>query len=287
MTIPRSWTVVEKQRSVPQILAVARPSALDARFKVGAIFAFAAWVMVCYSLCHSIKHYRQRIKALIEPAFNVNNSPTSPSLGIIISAVTVGYLIAATWIWSISPLNARVPNTWLFGAGYAPALLIIIVYNILGHFQTNDDKALSMQRQHRERTIDGALGIDRSVQKLSWWSKMSGDRHIDLTPGERLRHLTSEIGGGPATMRKIDEALEMKTLRNELMENEERERNHDGKKTRNKPAYFVRGSSMLQPDTPVAGAKRRGSVAESSDGSETSARSLRVKPQVVRSMLDV
>lgn len=287
MTIPRSWTAVEKQRSVPQILAVARPSALDARFKVGAVFAFAAWVMVCYSFCHSIKHYRQRIKALIEPAFNVNNNPTSPSLGIIISAVTVGYLIAATWIWSISPLNARVPNTWLFGAGYAPALLIIVVYNILGHFQINDDKALSMQRQHRERTIDGALGIDRSVQKLSCWSKMSGDRHIDLTPGKRSRHLTSEIGGGPATMRKIDEALEMKALRNELMENAELERNHDGKKSQNKPAYFVRGSSMLQPATPVSSAKRQGSVTESSDGSEASARSLRVKPQVVRSMLDV
>jgi hypothetical protein len=85
-------------------------------------------------------------------------------------------------------------------------------------------------------------------------------------------------------MKKIDEALEMKALRNELLDDDAGGRNLDGK---GKPAYFVHGSSMLRPDTPLSGAKRRGSVTESSDGSETSARLLQAKPQVVRSMLDV
>jgi hypothetical protein len=218
---------------------------------------------------------------LVEPAVNANNSLTGSYLAVFISAVTVGYLTAATWVWSISPLNAQVSNVWLFGAGYAPVLLIIIVYGILGHFQTNDDKALVMQRQHRERTSAIALGVTHSAQKPSWWSKMSGSRHSDLT---RFHHHTSDIGGGPATMRKIDEALEMKALRNELLDDEAGGRILDGK---GKPAYFVRGSTMLRPDTPPSGAKRRGSLTESSDGSEPSTRLLQAKPQVVRSMLDV
>jgi hypothetical protein len=287
MTIPRSWTAVSLQHSQSQTLTVARPSALDVRFKAGAFFALAAWVIIFYSLHHSIRHYRQRTNTLIEPAVDANNSLTKSFLGISVSAITVGYLIAGTWVWSISPLNAQVSNGWLFGLGYAPALLTIIIYNIFGHINTNDDKALSIQHQHRERAIDQELGIDRSIQKPSWWSKMSGDHHGDLSPEERLRHLTSDIGGGPATSRKVEEALEMKSLRNELVANEEREGRHEGKKNERKPPYFVRGSTMLQPEKPVSGAKRKERVTERSDDSETSAGLLQAKPQVIRSMLDV
>jgi hypothetical protein len=287
MAIPRSWTDIEKQHSPSQVLAVARPAALDVRFKAGGFFVLAAWVVICYSLHHSIKHYRQRTKALIEPNVNSNNSLTKPILGLSVSAVTVGYDIAGTWIWSISPLNAQISNGWLFGLGYAPVLLILIIYNIFGHIHSNDDKALSMQRQHRERAIDQELGIDRSIKRPSWWSKMSGDHHRDLSPEERLRHLTSEIGGGPATSRKVGEALEMKALRNELIANEEIERGREGKKPEREPTYFVRGSTMLQPATPASGAKRKGGVLDSTDSSEASSRSLQAKPQVIRSMLDV
>ena len=287
MAIPRSWSAIEKQRSPTQTLTVARPSALDARFKAGAFFAFAAWSVICYSLQHSIKHYVRRTNALVEPTVTIKNGLAKPLLGISISAVSVGYLVAGTWVWSISPLNATISNGWLFGLGYAPALFIIVIYNIFGHINANDDKALGMQRQRRERDSDRELGIDRMVQKPSWWSKMSGDHHNDLSPEERLRHLTSEIGGGRATMRNIEDALEMKLLKDELSMTENRKRNHEGKATEGKPAYFVRGSTMLEPDSPPTGAKRKGSAADISDGSQSSALSLQTKPQVIRSMLDI
>jgi Protein of unknown function (DUF2434) len=287
MTIPRSWAAIEKQHSPSETLTIARPSALDARFKAGAFFALAAWLIICYSLHHSIRHYRQRTKTLTERAVHANNSPTNSFLGISISAVSVGYSIAGTWVWSISPLNAKVSNGWLFGLGYAPALLIIVIYNIFGHFNMNDDKALVIQRQYRERAIEQELGIDRSTRKPSWWSKMSGDHHGDLAPEERLRHLTSEIGGGPATSRRIGETLEMVSLRNELVANDEYERRQEGTKSDSKPAYFVRGSTMLEPEATVAVAKRKDTDTEASDDSTTSAWSVQAKPQVVRSMLDV
>jgi len=280
MTVPRSWTAIEKQRSPSQTLTIARPSALDARFKAGAFFALAAWSLICYSLHHSIKHYLRRTKSLIEAAVDINNSLAKPFLGISISAVTVGYLIAGSWVWSISPLNAQVSNGWLFGLGYAPALLIIIIHNVFGEITTNDDKALSIQRQHRGRNIDRELGLDRVVQKPSWWSKMSGDHHTDITAEERLRQLTSEIGGGPATTKKVKEAFEMKLLRNELNAKERRKTDHEGKAEETKPEYFVRGSTMLEAESSFVSPKV-------SNTYETSTPLPQAKTQVIRSMLDV
>jgi hypothetical protein len=280
MTVPRSWTAIEKQRSPSQTLTIARPSALDARFKAGAFFALAAWSLICYSLHHSIRHYLRRTKTLIEAAVDINNSLAKPLLGISISAVTVGYLIAGSWVWSISPLNAQVSNGWLFGLGYAPALLIIIIHNVFGEINTNDDKALSIQRQHRGRNIDRELGLDRVVQKPSWWSKMSGDHHTDITAEERLRQLTSEIGGGPATTKKVKEALEMKLLRNELNAKERRKTDHEGKAEETKPEYFVRGSTMLESESSFVSPKV-------SNTYETSTPLPQAKTQVIRSMLDV
>jgi hypothetical protein len=287
MTIPRSWTAIEEQHSPSQTLAVARPAASDVRFKAGGFLALAAWVVIGYSLHHSLKHYRQRAKTLIDPAVNTNNSLRNPILGLCVSAVSVGYVIAGTWVWSVSPLNAEVSNGWLFGLGYAPALLILIICNIIGHIHTNDDKALSMQRHHRERTINQELGIGRSIKKPTWWSKMSGDHHRILSPEERLRRLTYDIGGGPATYKKVEEALELRALRNELTANEGIGRSHEGKNTGRKPAYFVRGSTMLQPETPASGAMRKGSVPDRTDGYKASARSVQAKPQVIRSLLNV
>lgn len=287
MAIPRSWTAVEKQQSPSQAQMIARPSASDVRFKAGGFFALAAWIVTVYSFHHSISHYLPKNQILIEPAVKINNSLVKLLLGLSLSAVTVAYLVAGTWFWPISPLNLQVSTGWFFGLGYAPALLIIVAYNVFGHLQRNDDKALTMLRRGREQAIDQELGIGHAVRKASWWSKMSGQHPTDLTPEDRLRRLPSEIGGGPATTRKVEQALELKALREQLLDNEERGRGHEGKETESKSAYFVRGSSMLRHETPMSNTERHVSVAESSDGSDTSARSLQGNPQYIRSMLDV
>ena len=283
MTIPRSWTAIEKQHSPTQIQTVARPAAQDARFRAGALFAFGAWVVICYSLHHSFSQYKSKVHKLIDPSVAFNNSLTMPFLGILTIAITVGYAIASTWIWSISPVNAHVSNGWLFGLGYAPALLIIITYNIFGFLHSNDDQAMMAQRQHRERTTDRELGIDRASMKPSWWSKIHSDSHAGLSAEERLRHLTSEVGGGPATKRGIDYSLEMKALGKELGANEGRADGDGQKYAEEAVPYFVRGSTMLEPDLPIRG---RRSSAQGSDNSSP-ARSLQANPEVVRSMLDV
>lgn len=283
MTIPRSWTAIEKQHSPSQSETVARPSALDARFKAGALCSFAAWTVICYSLNHSRVHYRPKIYMLIEHPFDVNNSLTKTHLGILITAITVGYTIASAWIWSVSPLNAHASNGWIFGLGYGPAILLIVVYNIFGSVHSNDDQAMMAQRQYRERNIDRELGIDRTTMKPSWWSKMRGDSHGGLSAEERLRQLTSEVGGGPATSRNIDVALEMKYLRTES-DNEDGQSNSNGAKpAEGPPPYFIRGSTMLEPDPSPISAGRSAQDSQNS----SPARSLQAKPQVVRSMLDL
>ena len=283
MIIPRSWTAIEKQHSPSQIETVARPSALDARFKAGSLFAFVAWAVIGYSLRHSIRHYKSNVHILIDGSVSFNNNLMKPVTGMLITAVTVGYTIAGTWIWSVSPLNAQVANGWLFGLGYAPELLIIIVYNVFGFIHTNDDQAMMAQRQHRERSTDRELGIDRVSMKPSWWSKMHGDRHANLSAEERLRNHTSEVGGGPATRKGIDDALEMKLLRKELGTVAEQPDGGQSAPVERAPPYFVRGSTMLEPDLPV---RERGNSAQGSENTSP-ARSLQAKPQVVRSMLDV
>jgi hypothetical protein len=111
---------------------------------------------------------------------------------------------------------------------------------------------------------------------------MSGDHHTDLTAEERLRQLTSEIGGGPATTRKVKEALEMKLLSNELNAKERPKSHHEDKVEETKPAYFVRGSTMLDRESSSASPKVSNTYETS-----TSTPSLQAKTQVVRSMLDV
>jgi hypothetical protein len=139
--------------------------------------------------------------------------PTKLALVILLALVRVGYTIAAAFVWNISPLKYNVQAGWLYGLGYAPVLLIIIVLNIWGYIDPNEDRALIAQRAERTATIDAELGIDRASQKPSWWSKLHGDSHLDAE--QRLRRLVmaapspNAIGGGRATHTKLERAIEM------------------------------------------------------------------------------
>lgn len=200
MTIPRSWSSIEKQRSIQQQADIAAPAGTDARFKVGSILAACAMVVICISLHHSLKHYKPHGSGFFG-AFNTFcvHCPTKLFLTIIVLGIKTAYGIAMAWKWDISIFKYDVEPGWPYGLGYAPALVIIIIFNIAGWFEENEDKRILAQRRSRGRSVDAELGL---TKKPHWWSW--GNREFHLTPEQRLRALTQEVGGPRPTGRTDD-----------------------------------------------------------------------------------
>lgn len=278
MIIPRSWTTLEYQRSLQQQNALAKPSATDSRFKAGSFLAFLAWCTICYSLRHSIHHYKPRNRGQLNRLIGfLKYSPAKLLLTISLLLVVILYDIVSSFVWSVSPLKFDGGAGWMYGLGNAPIFLIVAIYEVWGYLDPNEDRALLKQRAERGRAVDAEL---RLVKKPSWWSKMSGDRH--LTSEQRIKALTTEVGGGRATARNIERAIELGEM--PPLSNPE-----DGNGSGEDP-FRDDGEAQLLGD------RRQHSRAESvadTDGSSGRARSERTlstvasRPQQVRSMLDV
>ncbi|KAI9753601.1 MAG: hypothetical protein M4579_005065 [Chaenotheca gracillima] len=205
MTIPRSWTKIEDQRDINQQNRLAKPVGIDGRFKAGSIFAFLGWCVICYSLRHSIYYYKPRNRGLWR-RFNgfLHFAPTKFMLIIPVALIVVGYDIAIAFDWNISPLKYDANSGWIYGLGYAPVFLVVLIFEIWGYIDENEDQIILEQRRLRGRAADQELGI---VKKPGWWSKRHGEMPMDNEA--RLRALTTEIGGGPATQRNIEQSLEL------------------------------------------------------------------------------
>ena len=317
VTIPRSWTAVQRQGSQYQIQHAARPAATDIRFKIGAIFALNAWCLVLYSLHHNIKCYRLRPygSALTLVGF-LQQAPVKYLLTVPLAALHVAYAVAAAWAWSISPLNISAPVGLLYGFGYGPILLIMVIYNIYGYLESNEDRALIAQRIERERATDAALGVGKASKKPPWWSKINGSgRSHGETSEQRLRALTTEIGGGLATGRHIRNAVEMGYMggrsssggnasMDRLVERppedksgswwwekraEDAETSNGLSKdmTRKSPRY-VRGSSLMESDEMMRESAQEGGSSTTSHRTEHDIPPLQqAEGQAIRSMLDL
>jgi hypothetical protein len=220
LTIPRSWTPIELQRSPEQQEFTARPTATDARFKAAGILAVAGLIVICYSLEHSIYRYCARPSGgLRYRTFYISAAPTKFKMVITILAVRIGYTIASSFEWSISPFKYDVNSGWIYGLGYAPALLIIIILNIYGYLDPNEDQVLIARRAERDQTLNSELGISR--RKPNWWKTSRPDYRPPPTLDEngRLRSLAAEIGGGPPTQRKIENYIQLGTMRTHYLDN--------------------------------------------------------------------
>ena len=210
LTVPRSWTQIEYQRSLEQQSSQAKPAGTDGRFKAGAMFAFLAWCVICYSLRHSIYYYKPQNRGLWNRSKGFLHSvPSKFMLVIPLALVVVGYAAAIAFDWSISPLKYNAPPSWIYGLGYGPILLIVIVFEVYGYIDGNEDRLLIAQRRERGRVVDAELGIRK---KPGWWSKRHGEEAGVMSAEDRLKAMTSELGGGQPTHRNIQRSLEMGTL---------------------------------------------------------------------------
>ena len=276
MVIPQSWTAVQKQNTDWQKEHVAQPIATSARQKAGAVFAMGAWLAICYSLWHSLKHYTH---------MHWRKYPAKLLIIIALLALRLGYGLVSAWNWNISIFQIGVQVGWPFGLGYAPLLLIIAVLEVAGFLEENEDKMIIQQRIERGRSYDEELSI---TKKPSWWQKNFKDRY--MSDEQRLRNMTGEIGGGRATPRRIERNIEMKntTARNgsdgttpedpfqdEILHNGA----NQGSKTSRLQAPRKIGNDAMSDRTDMTGTTLKQDVG---------GRSTQAQPQqMIRSMLDV
>lgn len=209
LVIPRNWGSIEKQRSEEQKWAVAAPTATDNRFKASAFILFMGWLTCVYHLRHSIKHYKERNRGILNRAAGlIKFTPYRFLLIVPISLFVAVFQGITVWKFEWSIMNVEGNRVAIFVGGYAPAILIMIIQIIAGFINPNEDRELIRQRQLRGEENDRELGI---VRKPAWWSRLNGDVHANESMRDRITRNVRELGGGHATAKNIDESVEVRT----------------------------------------------------------------------------
>jgi hypothetical protein len=194
MTVPRNWLPISYQRDQLQTDTYAGPIATDGRFKVGAICLFLSWLVIIYSLRHSIHHYKPRNRGFFNSLLGgIKYTPVRFALVIPIALVIVGYQNAIAWDFAISPLNYHASAAYIYGLGWAPIVFIFLILEIAGYIKPNEDKELIRQRRVRGQLIDAEMGY---TKKPNWWRRLHGDHNLNVQ--ETIAKNVREVKGGAA-----------------------------------------------------------------------------------------
>jgi hypothetical protein len=208
MTIPRAWDPIEAQRSPDQTAEVAEPNATDNRFKAGAFMLFFAWLVICFSLRHSIHHYKPRNRGAFNSTIGfLRYAPIKLLLTISLAFVIVAYSGAIAFDFTMSPLNVQGNDAFIYGLGWAPIALIFLIYEVAGYINPNEDKELIRQRRIRGAEIDAEMGY---TKKPHWWSRLHGDNN--LTVQDAIARNVREVNGLGSTQEYVESGIEMGTL---------------------------------------------------------------------------
>jgi hypothetical protein len=117
----------------------------------------------------------------------------------------VSYAIGCSFDFSISPLNLEVDLGTMYGWGWGSVTLILVVYEIAGYLDPNEDRELIRQRRIRGAEIDQEMGV---TKKPHWWSRLHGDNR-EVGVHEQIARNFGEVGGGRATTKGIESNIEM------------------------------------------------------------------------------
>jgi hypothetical protein len=303
MIVPRSWSAIEKQRSPEQSRLIAQPSATDIRFKVAAFLLFGSWLTTVFSLQHSIKHYKIRNRGLFNLMVGViRYMPAKFLLMIPLSLVMIGYEAAIAFNFSISPLNINTNLGIMYGLGWGVIAAIVVIQEISGYLNPNEDRELIRQRRVRGAEIDQEMGIQK---KPHWWSRLNGPNQ-ELNVHAQIIKNVREIGGGSATARNVERNIEMRIMSKQQDNNKPVEDLETVHRAANLqfPAHImqeetqerftdrpdsVRGRSFLNTkDNEQSQVERHNFIDRSeSKSSSASGATLGAQPQQIRSMLDI
>ncbi|PSR97777.1 hypothetical protein BD289DRAFT_450701 [Coniella lustricola] len=212
LVIPRNWGRIELQRSTQQTLAMAAPSATDGRFKSACFLLFVCWLTIAYHLRHSIKHYRERNRGVVNRTIGlIKFTPYRFQLIVPLALAVVAFQGLAAWEFQYSVFDVTGNRISMFVGGYGPALLIMIIQIVAGFANPNEDKELIRQRRIRGAAADRELGL---VKKPAWWK-----RRQDESMRARIARNVREVGGGRATAANIDRTFETRTRETESENN--------------------------------------------------------------------
>jgi hypothetical protein len=182
MIVPRNWSAIQHQRYPQQTLDEAAPTATDARFKAAAFLLVACWLIIVYSLRHSIKYYCPRNRGVFNRIIGfVRYTPLRFMLLIPLAAALIAYQALVAFHFEYSPLKVDGTKAAIYAGGYTPSLLILYVQALFGFLNPNEDLELQRQRRVRNQALDREMGI---VHKPSWWRRVNGEV---LDPNENMR----------------------------------------------------------------------------------------------------
>lgn len=306
LTIPRPWTSIQKQRSAQQQANMAMPAATDGRFKAASIIAICCVIICCYSLTHSVYRYKECPAGRWRLIFYATSVPAKFVLTIILATIKVAFNIAAAFDFEISPLNVDSSPGYIYGLGYTPVLLVLIIFNIWGYLDPNEDRALIKQRVERGHAQDVELGIEAGKRKPDWWKMIKGEYpHVSGNdPTSRLRAMVDNVAGSGRAKPQdqdpvISQELEMGNIQRGRKKQKEEEQEPRPPKNEaageNRPAAGAAGSgageqrresgNLLSPELqPSRVASQTPSQVTTSSGETLTSQA---PPQKVRSMLDV
>ena len=303
MTAPRSWNAIGMQQSDQQSWDIARPSATDARFKTAAVLASIAWLGICYDLRYNVINYLPDKPSRLQLLGIRSEIPMKLLLGIALSGLRVGYTLAGSFYWTLSPLRIKTSIGWFYGLGYGPVLLTLCTFNFYGCIEMNEDRQLIEQRATREEAINAELGIrsrNRYTTTIQDPVQVSSTRHIQSSR-DRIASVSSAGAGA--------ESLEMRGLglgqaQDPFQDDpdkvnafdvddqdgswwwQRKKREHEKEHDRSRSRY-VWGSSMLMPEeeeTDLSSKKHK-----AGDDLDTSRKpdEERARQQNIKSMLDI
>ncbi|KAF7559166.1 hypothetical protein G7046_g4990 [Stylonectria norvegica] len=204
LVVPRSWKFAELQRSVEQTAQKAIPAATSGRFKAAGFCLVIAWLTILVSLRHSINFYKPRNRGIFNRVTGfVRAVPFRFMLILPLSGALIAYQIYISFVWKYSIIKYDGVVAVIYCWGYGPALLILFVQAAYGFASPNEDKELLRQRRLRGEHIDRELGI---VKKPAWWRRVRGDHMQSMR--DKIAKNVQEVGGGRATGRRVEEAME-------------------------------------------------------------------------------
>ena len=127
---------------------------------------------------------------------------------------TIAYQIMISFVWDFSVMKYDGNPAIIYGWGYGPPLVIVYVQILYGFYTPNEDKELYRQRRERGEMNDRELGL---VAKPAWWRLVRGD-HVKHSTRARIGMNVKEIGGGHATGRRVEDAMERQIREDALNE---------------------------------------------------------------------
>jgi hypothetical protein len=228
----------------------AEPSATDVRFKTATFSLFVCWLTIVVSLWHSIHHYEERNRGILNRLIGgLGYMPFRFLLLLPIALAIVAYQGLAAWDFSLSPMKQSTNYVAMYVGGYVPALLIIIIQNAAGFMRPNEDKALIQQRRARGAAADAELGL---VRKPAWWKRVNGD-HGNGGMREAILRNVREVGGGRATGQNIEAAAATRAREAEAAANAQPIEMNEMRRANSIASSVRTGATAPPPYTPYTG----------------------------------